>query len=71
MPLDLTLIPLYRLNGEDQASLPGLMASVPPRKSARGRDQDRLIVYLLLAGNAVLSTGEFVQLSSRAFRIPL
>jgi hypothetical protein len=66
MPLDLTLIPLYRLNGEDQASLPGLMASVAPRKSARGRDQDRLVVYLLLAGNAVLSTGEYVQLSSRA-----
>jgi hypothetical protein len=66
MPLDLSLIPLYRLNGEDQASLPGLLASVPPRKAARGRDQDRLVVYLLLAGNAVLSTGEFVQLSSRA-----
>ncbi len=66
MSLDLTLAPLYRLNGEDQASLPGLMATVPPRKAARGRDQDRLIVYLLLAGNAVLSMGEYVQLASRA-----
>ena len=66
MSLDITLTPLYRLNSEDQASLPGLMAAVPPRKAARGRDQDRLIVYLLLAGNAVLSTGEYVQLSSRA-----
>ena len=66
MPLDLTLTPLYRLNGVDQPSLPGLMATVPPRKAARGRDQDRLVVYLLLAGNAVLSTGEYVQLASRA-----
>jgi hypothetical protein len=66
MPLDLTLAPLYRLNGGDQPSLPGLMANVPPRKAARGRDQDKLIVYLLLAGNAVMSTGEYVQLASRA-----
>jgi len=42
------------------------MATVPPRKAARGRDQDRLVIYLLLAGNAVLSTGEYVQLASRA-----
>lgn len=66
MSLDLTLSPLYRLNGEEQTSLPGLMAAVPPKKSARGRDQDRLVVYLLLTGNAVLSTGEYVQLASRA-----
>ena len=66
MPLDLTLSPLYRLNGQDQPSLPGLMAAVPPRRAGRGREQDRLMVYLLLSGNAVFSTGEFVQLASRA-----
>src|SRR5581483_663745 len=66
MPLDLTLTPIYRINGQDQSSLPGLMATVPPHKSARGRDQDRLIVYLLLAGNAAFSTGEYMQLASRA-----
>ena len=66
MPFDLLLTPLYRLNGIDQPSLPGLMATLPPRKIARGRDQDRLVIYLLLAGNAVLSTGEYVQLASRA-----
>lgn len=42
------------------------MAVVPPRKAARGRDQDRLIVYLRLEGTAVLSTGEYVQSASRA-----
>ena len=66
MPLDLTLTPLYRLNGQEQPSLPGLLATVPPRKTARGRDQDRLIVYLLALGNAGLSTGEAVQFASRA-----
>jgi hypothetical protein len=66
MPFDLSLTPLYRVNGQEQSSLPGLMASMPPRKVARGRDQDRLIVYLMLAGNAVLSSGEGVQLASRA-----
>ncbi|HUI87804.1 MAG TPA: hypothetical protein VLX61_03660 [Anaerolineales bacterium] len=66
MPLDLTLTSLYRLNGQEQASLPGLMPAMPPRKTARGRDQDRLVVYLLLTGNASYSTGEYVQLASRA-----
>ncbi len=66
MPLDLSLVPLYRLDGQDQPSLPGLMASVPPRRIARGRDQDRLVAYLLLTGNAVFSTGEYMQLASLA-----
>ncbi len=66
MPFDLTLAPLYRLNGQEQPSLPGLMATMPPRKAARGRDQDRVVVYLLTTGNAALSTGESVQFASRA-----
>jgi hypothetical protein len=66
MTLDITITPLYRVDGRDQTSLPGLMAAVPPRKVARGRDQDRVIVYLQLAGNAVLSSGESIQSASRA-----
>ncbi|HEY5982151.1 MAG TPA: hypothetical protein VIU38_01645 [Anaerolineales bacterium] len=66
MPLDITITPLYRAGGKDQTSLPGLMAAVPPRQAARGRDQDRLIVYLQLAGKAVLSSGDVVQSASRA-----
>lgn len=66
MSLDLKVLPLYRLSGEEQSSLPGLMAAMPPRKIARGRDGDRLIVYLLLSGNAVFSTGEYMQLASLA-----
>lgn len=66
MALDLTLTPLYRVDGAEQASLPGLMAAVPPRRSARGRDGDRLIVYLQLEGNAVLSSAQCRQAASQA-----
>ena len=66
MSFDITIAPLYRLNGQEQPSLPGLMATLPPRKAARGRDQDRVLVYLLGTGNAALTTGESVQLASRA-----
>ena len=58
MPFDITILPLYRVGGHDQPSLPGLMAAVPPRKAARGRQQDRLVVYLLFGGEAPLSTGD-------------
>ena len=66
MPLDITITPLYRVGGQEQPSLPGLMAAVPPRQAARGRDQDRLIVHLQLAGKAVLSSGDVVHAASRA-----
>ena len=38
----------------------------PPRKTARGREHDRLVVYLVLTGNATLSTAEYLQLTSQA-----
>jgi len=64
-PLDLTLLPLYRLSNKELPALPGLLAMTPPRKAARGREHDRLIVYLVLMGNATLSTAEYLQLTSR------
>jgi hypothetical protein len=66
MALDITISPLYRVGGQDQPSLPGLMAALPPRKVARGRQQDRLIVYLVLGGEAAVTTGDYVQAVSRA-----
>ncbi len=66
MALDITILPLSRIGGQDQPSLPGLMAAVPPRKAARGRQQDRLVVYLLFGSEAALSTGDCVQAASRA-----
>ena len=63
--LDLSLIPLYRLKNQELAILPGLLAMTPPRKPARGREGDRLIVYLVLTGKASLSTAEYLQLTSQ------
>jgi len=56
---DLNILPIYRVNGQESADLPGLMALTPPRKTGRGREQDTLIVYLMLSGNATLSSFEY------------
>ena len=66
MALDLTLAPLYRINGQEIASLPGLLALTPPPNAARIRNQDRLLVYLLLTGNAVFSSSEYMQVAQDA-----
>ena len=63
---DLTLIPLYRLRGNELPSPPGLLALTPPRRKARSRGQDRLIVHLSLSGNAPFSTVNYLQMTSRA-----
>ncbi|MDP2776862.1 MAG: hypothetical protein Q8O48_04420, partial [Anaerolineales bacterium] len=69
MTLDLTLAPLYRINGQEIASLPGLFVQMPPRTATRGRAQDRLVVYLLLTGNAVFSVAEYMQTAQNAANV--
>lgn len=64
--LDLTLLPLYRLSNQELPALPGLLAMTPPRKTARGREADRLLVYLVLSGQPALSTADYLQLTSLA-----
>ena len=66
MTLDLTLIPLYRIHGKEPASLPGLAAASPPRKPARGREQDSLAVQLLLTGTATFTVDEYAALATLA-----
>ena len=66
MALDINLSPLYRINGQEIASLPGLLALNPPANAARVRTQDRLIAYLLLTGNAVFSASEYLQVAQGA-----
>lgn len=51
---DLILLPLIHFSGREQPSLPGLYISKPPRRPARNRDRDQLILYLTLEGNAPL-----------------
>jgi hypothetical protein len=63
--LDLNLLSLYRVNGQEWPLLPGLLAQNPPKKTARGRENDRLIIYLTLTGNATFSSAEYAQVTSR------
>jgi hypothetical protein len=63
---DLNILPIHRINGQESADLPGLLAVTPPRKTARGREKDNLIVYLMLSGNAIFSAAELTQLNNTA-----
>ena len=66
MPIDLTILSLCRLKGKEQASLPDLMAFTPPRKAARGRERESLLVSLLLNGNTPFSAAEYEKLIENA-----
>ena len=63
---DLNILPIHRINNQELDSLPGLLAVTPPRKTARGREKDNLIVYLMLSGNAPLSNAELKELNNKA-----
>ncbi len=57
--LDLNFLPIYRISGQDLPALPGLQALTPPKRTARGRDRDKLVVFLTLSGNVPLTTSEY------------
>ncbi len=65
MSLDLNLLPLSRADGLDQSELPGLYAAAPPRRTARGRNADRLILHFSMTGNAPLSAEQQGQILAR------
>jgi len=69
---DLNLLSLSRIQGREQMTLPGLTALAPPRRVARGREDEILLVYLALSGN--VSTHDYAQwtarLSQRFYRTP-
>lgn len=67
--LDLNILPIRRINGQESAEMPGLLAVTPPRKPARGREHTTLIVYLTFLGNHPLSNPEIRQLTSDATNI--
>jgi len=60
--LDLILLPLSRQDGQDQPELMGLQAASAPRRSARGRSLDRLVIHLDLVGTAPLSPTGYAKL---------
>jgi hypothetical protein len=63
--LDLNLVSLYRIKGQEQSLLPGLLAQNPPKRTARGRENDRLLIYLNLAGNISYSSDEYAQITAK------
>lgn len=66
MALDLTFFSLHRINGHELPTLPGLMTFAPPRKPARGRERESLIVSILLSGNTPFSDEDYQQLTHGA-----
>ena len=60
--MDLNLLPLARQYGQDLPDLPGLHIAAKPRRAARGRQADRLILYLVMEGNAQISPSQQEQL---------
>jgi hypothetical protein len=60
--LDLNLLPIARQGGIEKSDLPDMYAVTPPRRAARGREADSLIIYLSMAGNSPLSPEAHSQL---------
>jgi hypothetical protein len=48
-------MPLNKQDFQELTHLPGFLADPPPKKSARGRGQDRLVLYLRMEGDADIS----------------
>lgn len=60
--LDLNLLPIYRREGQPQQYLPGVHVSAPPRRAARGRKNDHLVIYLNVDGDLRLGRDQQIKL---------
>lgn len=72
--IDLILLPVYRIRGQEWTQMPGLLATIPPKHPARGREKDTLIIHLALAGNAPLTSTDYSQIANqmaqRFYQVP-
>ncbi len=62
MTFDLNILPLYRQEGQDQPDMPGVHVSLPPRRAARVRSQDRLIIFIHFEGKGLVLREQLNQL---------
>ncbi|MBN1667695.1 MAG: hypothetical protein JW862_11430 [Anaerolineales bacterium] len=53
--IDLLLLPINRQAGQEHSDLPSLLLVEAPRRAARGRSSDQLILHLALDGTAPLT----------------
>ncbi len=60
--LDLNLLLITDQGEGGQSEIPDLFAGMPPRRAARGREADSLIIYLSMAGNSPLTPREHSRL---------
>jgi len=65
MAFDLNLLSLTRRNGQDIPEPGGLHIAAPPRRMARGRQPDRVILYFCQEGNAPRTAEQQSQLMKR------
>lgn len=63
--LDLNILPIARHRGQDLSELPGLFIATPPRRPARSRQPDKLILFMSLAGNDLMPAEQQKQLLER------
>jgi hypothetical protein len=56
---DLNLLSLYRVKGQEMPQNPGLLAVTPPRRTARGRKNETLLIYLTLFGKTRFTSAEY------------
>lgn len=52
--IDLNLLPLIRQDGQEPSTFPGIFMVTPPKRTARGREDDRLVLYFTEQGNSPL-----------------
>lgn len=60
--IDLLILPLARTAGQEQPGVMGLYVAPPPKKAARFRKRDRLVLHLFLDGNAPLPPDQVDQI---------